>query len=60
MSSRAVDAANSLVDSLDDGSLIPSREFLESMAELNGALARWAQREQIPLKVISTTKRKQA
>jgi hypothetical protein len=56
MSSRAVDAANTLVDQIDSGELHPSRELMESIAEVAGALARWHRRQGKTLSIVRELK----
>lgn len=55
----AVDAAASLVNQLDADTVRPSDDLLEAVADLNGALARWARRNGIELRAVSAPTKKQ-
>lgn len=46
------EAASALAEALDEGRLVPSRDLMESLAQLNASIARWARREQHTLRLV--------
>jgi hypothetical protein len=47
-----MDNVTYMIDRIDSGELVPSREMLDNLRLLNAAVARWAVRQKMPLKAV--------